>query len=188
MIAKMRPKVKRLFLSLVSSETRPSVGEIKKYKKICQVPLTNSLSHAFIYSDESEEIDEETAVERISEEIDELNEKRDELLIQKGDLGIQEANIQTLLKLTNAIMKIPSKVKTALKTGTDNEVVEGEKVDPAACYDLADFYERTDRITQWGPVKAFDDDLTKRFVDKIVVQQGGIEVEFKAGIAVKAPA
>ena len=150
-------------------------GRNKKYKKICQVPLTNSLSHAFIYSDESEEIDE-------------LNEKRDALLIQKGDLGIQEANIQTLLKLTNAIMKIPSKVKTALKTGTDNEVVEGEKVDPAACYDLADFYERTDRITQWGPVKAFDDDLTKRFVDKIVVQQGGIEVEFKAGIAVKAPA
>ena len=85
-------------------------------------------------------------------------------------------------------MKIPAKVKTALKTGTDNETVEEPEVDPAACYDLADFYERTDRITQWGPVKAFDDDLTKRFVDKIVVQQDGIEVQFKAGIAVKVPA
>jgi len=142
----------------------------------------------FIYSDESEEIDEETAVERISAEIDELNEKRDTLLIQKAALGIQEANIQTLLKLTNAIVKIPAKVKSALKTGTDNKTVEEPEVDPAACYDLADSYERTDRITQWGPVKAFDDDLTKRFVDKIVVQQDGIEVQFKAGIAVKVPA
>ncbi len=141
----------------------------------------------FIFSDDGEEIDEETAVERISAEIDELNEKRDELLIQKGDLGIQEANIQTLLKLTNAIMKLPVKVKTTLKTGTDNGTVEGEKVDLAACYDLADFYERTDRITQWGPVRAFDDNLTKRFIDKIVVQQDGIEVQFKAGIEVKVP-
>lgn len=142
----------------------------------------------FIYSDDNEEIDEETAVERISAEIDELNEKRDALLIQKGDLGIQEANIQTILKLTNAIMRIPVKTKTTLKTGTDDEAVEEPEVDPAACYDLTDFYERTDRITQWGKLKAFDDDLTKRFVDKIVVQQDGIEVQFKAGIAVKIPA
>ena len=57
-------------------------------------------------------------------------------------------------------------------------------VDPAACYDLADFYERTDRITQWGPLTAYDNTLTKRFVDQVVVHQDSIEVRFKAGISV----
>ena len=145
----------------------------------------------FIYSDEEEEIDEETAVERISEEIAGLNEKRNELLIQKGDLGIQEANIQTLLKLTNAIMQIPIKAGISQNSSAAQaSCAEGDQstdlatVDPAACYDLADFYERTDRITQWGPLTAYDNTLTKRFVDQVVVHQDSIEVRFKAGISV----
>ena len=142
----------------------------------------------FIYSEGEEELDEETAVERIGVEIAELNEKRDELLCEKGDFGIQEANIQTLLKLTNAIMRIPAKEKALLKTGTDDESVEEEtQTDPAACYDLMDFYERTDNITQWGPVKGFDNDMVKRFIEKVIVQQDGIDVLFKAGITVRVP-
>ena len=144
----------------------------------------------FIYSEEGEEIDEETVIKRISDEIAGLNERRESLLWEKGDLGVQEANIQTLLKMTDAIMRIPAKVKATLKTGTDNETLEGEEggKDPAACYDLADFYERTDRIRQWGPLKEYDNEMTKRYIDKVVVKQDGIEVCFKAGINVMIPA
>ena len=132
----------------------------------------------FIYSEE-EEPDEETAIEKISEELDELEKKRNGLLIKKGDLGIQEANLHTLLKLVDGIMM---KNTVALKTGTDDVAIEVAK--PPACYDLADFYERTDCITQWGPVTKYDNDLTRRFVEKIEVNDDGIEVRFKAGISV----
>ena len=132
----------------------------------------------FIYSEE-EEPDEETAIEKISEELDELEKKRNGLLIKKGDLGIQEANLHTLLKLVDGIMM---KNTVALKTGTDDVAIEVAK--SPACYDLADFYERTDCITQWGPVAKYDNDLTRRFVEKIEVNDDGIEVRFKAGISV----
>lgn len=132
----------------------------------------------FIYSEE-EEPDEETAIEKISEELDELEKKRNGLLIKKGDLGIQEANLHTLLKLVDGIMM---KNTVALKTGTDDVAIEVAK--SPACYDLADFYERTDCITQWGPVTKYDNDLTRRFVEKIEVNDDGIEVRFKAGISV----
>jgi predicted hydrocarbon binding protein len=101
------------------------------------------------------------------------------LLIKKGDLGIQEANLHTLLKLVDGIMM---KNTVALKTGTDDVAIEVAK--SPACYDLADFYERTDCITQWGPVAKYDNDLTRRFVEKIEVNDDGIEVRFKAGISV----
>ena len=113
------------------------------------------------------------AVEHISEELASLNEKQDELLCQKGDLGIQEANVHTLLKLTNALMRVE---------GTPDGA--GDSVRSAACYDIADFYERTDRMTQWGPVQEYDDALTKRFVKCFIVQQDGILVRFKAGVEV----
>lgn len=136
----------------------------------------------FIYADDGEEIDEETAIERISEELASLNENRDALLIQKGDLGIQEANLHSLLKLVDGIMMKAELKTVALKTGTDDAPVVER--DPA-CYDLADFYERTDCITQWGAVTAYDNELTKRFVDTVVVKDEGIEVKFKAGISVE---
>ena len=172
---------------------------------------------------------EETIVDSISAEIADLNEKRNALLCQKGDLGIQEANIQTLLKLTNAIMKksltdgqngyLSSSKQTvrsdadidsdkkgytakrpiaANKPGDDRKIrMAGKntaskgsaeapevKSDPA-CYDLADFYARTDRITQCGPLKKYDDILMKRFVGKVVVKKCGLEVIFKAGISIE---
>ena len=115
----------------------------------------------------------EAAVEHISEELASLNEKRDELLCQKGDLGIQEANVHSLLKLTNALMRAEGAPDGA-----------GGSERPAACYDIADFYERTDRMTQWGPVREYDDALVKRFVECFIVQQNGILVQFKAGVDV----
>jgi len=135
----------------------------------------------FLYSDEDEDISEETAIERISTELDALEEKRCTLLIRKGDLGIQETSLHTLLKLVNGIMATEEQQTVMLKTGTDDVTIAK---DPA-CYELADFYERTDRITQWGLVQDYDNDLVRRFVEKILVKQNCIEVKFKGGINVE---
>ena len=135
----------------------------------------------FVYAEDDEEPSEEAALERISAELARIEERRDELLIQKGDLGIQEAHLHTLLKLVDGIM-MRSERPAMLMTGTDDVAIAAEK--PAACYDLADFYERTDEITQWGLVNDYDNDLVQRFIEKIIVKEKGIEVKFKAGITV----
>ncbi len=138
----------------------------------------------FRYCKEGEEIDEETAISRMSEEIARMKDKRDALICEKGELGFQEANIQTLFKLTNAILGMPLNTRTMIKTGTDNAAAGDAERDPAACYDVHDFYERTDNITQRGPVKEYDNELTRRFVDRFVIQPEGIDVRFKAGITI----
>ena len=114
--------------------------------------------------------------------MEELEAKRNALLVRKGDLGIQEANLHTLLKLVNGIM-MKEERREILMTGTDGVPITIEK--NPACYYLADFYERTDRITQWGEVASYDNDLVRRFVERITVLEDGLEVKFKAGISVK---
>ena len=119
------------------------------------------------------------AIGRISTELSELEEKRNHLLMKKGDLGIQEANLHTLLKLVERILMREGQTEL-LKTGTDDVPITNP-----ACYDLVDFYERTDEITQWGPVTEYDNEMVQRFVEKIVVLDDGLEIRFKAGISVK---
>lgn len=138
----------------------------------------------FIYSENDEQPSEEAVIDRISAELEELDEKRNALLIQKGDLGIQGANLHTLLKLTDGIMmKGERRSGEVLMTGTDGVAITMPK-DPA-CYELADFYERTDEITQWGAVTEYDNNLVRRFVKEILVKADSLEVKFKAGISVE---
>ncbi len=120
-------------------------------------------------------------IDKIGSELEVLDEKRNALLIHKGDLGIQEANLHTLLKLVNGIIMKEEQQTVMLRSGTDDAPIAR---DPA-CYDLADFYERTDRITQWGLVQDYDNDLVRRFVEKILVNSARIEVKFKGGISVE---
>jgi hypothetical protein len=82
-------------------------------------------------------------------------------------LGIQAANIHTLLKLINGLMRIPEKQDRPAPT--QDEDTEQSEQPTAACYELADFFERTDCITQWGPVKEYDDALGRKLIEKITV-------------------
>jgi hypothetical protein len=134
-----------------------------------------------LYSDGDGKMDEEKAIDKIGSELEVLDEKRNALLIRKGDLGIQEANLHTLLKLVNGIIMKEEQQTVMLRSGTDDVPIAR---DPA-CYDLTDFYERTDRITQWGLVQDYDNDLVRRFVEKILVNSVRIEVKFKGGISVE---
>lgn len=97
-------------------------------------------------------------------------------------MGIQAANIHTLLKFINALMRIPEKQHGSAPT--QDEDTEQAEQPSAACYDLADFFERTDCISQWGPVKEYDDAMVNRFIKCFTVTQDGIVVLFKAGVEV----
>lgn len=66
----------------------------------------------------------------------------------------------------------------------EDEKTEGNE--DGSCSDIETFYELTDRILQWGPLTEYDNKLFKRFVEKVVIREKGLEIRFKAGLVVKA--
>ena len=73
---------------------------------------------------------------------------------------------------------------------TDNETtvdMSGEEIreqEIPACYDIDDFFRRTNRHNHHGPITEFSDDDVIRFVDRITVSGDKVSVIFKAGISV----
>ena len=119
-----------------------------------------------------EDADVEIALDRISAELNEMAVQREQLMLKKGELGMREVQVHSLLKLIDAILE------------KEEEKTEGNE--DGSCSDIETFYGLTDRIVQWGPLKEYDNELFKRFVEKVVVREKGIEVRFKAGLVVKA--
>ena len=127
--------------------------------------------------------------------LEKLRERRDDLLAQKADLSIHEVQIQSALKLIDAIRGagqresaiclIPDITPDEPKAEPSESIPAGRNDDPAACRDLADFYARTDRIDQEGPVCIFDHTQVKRFIDKVTIYQDHVFVAFKAGVGIK---
>jgi len=62
-----------------------------------------------------------------------------------------------------------------------------EKGSPAACYDTDDFIRRTSKHYGRDALNHYDDDLTRRFVEKVVVNEDNAIVRFKAGIEASIP-
>ena len=127
--------------------------------------------------------------------LEKLRERRDDLLAQKADLSIHEVQLQSALKLIDAIRGagqresaiclIPDITPDEPKAEPSESIPAGRNDDPAACRDLADFYARTDRIDQEGPVCIFDHTQVKRFIDKVTIYQDHVFVAFKAGVGIK---
>lgn len=66
--------------------------------------------------------------------------------------------------------------------GTADDV--GASCEPcAACYDLADFYDRTDRIPE--DTTFYSEDLVKRYIRSITVKARYLLVRFKAGVEIR---
>ena len=69
-----------------------------------------------------------------------------------------------------------------------NGAGEGDNADAtcdhsSACYDLADFYDRTDRIPK--DTGFYSEDLVKRYIRSITVKAKWLVVKFKAGVEIK---
>ena len=62
--------------------------------------------------------------------------------------------------------------------------VEKSNPDSPACLDQEDFFRRTKRQYPMGPIESFPDDDVIRLVERVVVGDGTITVEFKAGVKI----
>ena len=70
------------------------------------------------------------------------------------------------------------------ETGADCGEIPCEHV--GACYDLADFYDRTDRIPE--DTAFYSEDLVKRYIQSITVKAKYLVVKFKAGVEIDVKA
>ena len=112
----------------------------------------------------------------LKSELDELAIQYDELLTKRAELGVQRIQVISLLDLVDSI-----EGRVTLDMAVARQC---EKGSPAACYDTDDFIRRTSKHYGFDTLDHFDDDLTRRFVEKVVVKEDSIEVRFKAGIEV----
>ena len=55
----------------------------------------------------------------------------------------------------------------------------------SACYDLDDFFRRTAKPLPMGPVEEYDDDLVRRFIERVTIYEDHVMVRFKAGVEIK---
>jgi len=109
-------------------------------------------------------------------ELNELAVQYDELLTKRAELGVQRIQAISLLDLVDSI-----EGRATLDMAVARQC---EKGSPAACYDTDDFIRRTSKHYGFDALDHFDDDLTRRFVEKVVVKEDSIAVRFKAGIEV----
>ena len=126
----------------------------------------------------------EEAVSALLQELENCQGQIRTKLRQHGDLAVQELQIASALKLCDAITG-RAYAPTAEKKA-DSRVASGKAVraDKGVCRTMEDFYARTDRIFQDGPVREFSDDLVFRYIDRIVVGDGQLTVCFKAGVEI----
>ena len=157
----------------------------------------------FLYTDEEEEVSAEAAIEHIKNELDDLEFQRESRLVDKAELAVQEVQIRSLLKVIDgktSTTDAPAECEVRMVTEREAEEQSGTGEDgtgavdgtgpscdhSAACYDLADFYDRTDRIP--ANTSSYSEDLVKRYIQSITVKAKCLVVKFKAGVEVKVQA
>lgn len=94
-----------------------------------------------------------------------------------------------LVHIRNLIDRIDDMVGPRLVPAEEGRSVDlkdfMEKGENPACSEVEDFFRRTQRHYPRGPMKEFIDDDVIRFVDRILVGNDKIIVEFKAGVSVE---
>ena len=153
----------------------------------------------------------------LSEQLDDLRREINDLMGEKTDLVMQELQIQSALRLIDAITgRKKGRADMYIVTSTRqviylNDEPEPEKdsmqvcdgggeaagaedgtesggetaAPPASCTNVADFYRRTDHITQQGPLREYRNDYVKRFIDSVIMHDGYLMVMFKAGVGIR---
>ena len=116
--------------------------------------------------------------------------------MDKAELAVQEVQIRSLLKVIDGEaaptdIEESCSVRMVTEGETDDQSSIGETGSKenapcdhsAACYDLTDVYDRTDRI----PVDTsfYSEDLVKRYIRSITVKVKHLVVKFKAGVEVR---
>ena len=148
-------------------------------------------------------------VEFLRTRIVELRRRKDALYAERAEHANTEVQIRLLLELVDEMVKdsLPEWMQAHASTDgrkKDGVVITGgsanggggaqntgETVDDGSCRDYDDFFSRT-RYTvpegvldENGRMERFNNDLVIRYLDRVVVQDDGYEVAFKAGVKVE---
>ena len=112
-------------------------------------------------------------VDFLKGQIAEIREKKNALYAERAEHANREMQVRMLLELVNEMCGLKRKV--VVRSG--------------ACRDYDDFFRRTvyqppKDVIQDGKMIRFDNDLIIRYIDKVIVEDNGCRVVFKAGIEV----
>ena len=116
-------------------------------------------------------------------QIVEIRRRKDALYAERAEHANTEVQIRLLLELVDEM------VKNSLPEWMSREAETVEET--GACNDYDDFFNRT-RYTvpegvldENGRMEAFNNDLVIRYLDRVIVNDDGYEVVFKAGVRVE---
>ena len=113
-------------------------------------------------------------------QIAELREKKNELYAERADYANQEVHIRILLELVEQMILRPKTTK----------MEKAEANEDGSCHDYEEFfrltrYEVPKGFLENGRMVAFDNGLVIRYLDKVIVEDDGYRVLFKAGLEVE---
>ena len=118
-------------------------------------------------------------IQSLKAELNKLVIQYDELLTKRAELGVKQIQAISLLELVDSI-----EGRVTLGMAEAQQTKNGSS---AACYDTDDFIRRTSRRYEPDTLEHFDDDLVRRFVEKVIVKEDSITVSFKAGFEIQSP-
>ena len=133
-------------------------------------------------------VDHSSEIEFLEGQIKDQIQERNALIIERAEHADHELKIRFLLEIVDAMKeKWDKSVGWYDEGGWKKEEVK----DTPACRDYKDFFQSTrfelpeGLLDERGRVARFDNELVVRYVDRVIVQDNGYDVVFKAGITVK---
>ena len=158
--------------------------------------------------DESSVADSGGEAEFLGEELERLELEYTRLVLERAEAANREVQIRILLELVDAMRReagaklplypsaegsvddhsVDEHSRGRVQSGVDDHS-EAEEI--AACYDYDEFFRRTSYVVDEGmigddgKIMSFSNDMIVRYLEKVVVEDWGYEVWFKAGVSVR---
>ena len=119
-------------------------------------------------------------------QIVEIRRRKDGLYAERAEHANTEVQIRLLLELVDEMVMRSGAAPVWMRQEENTEEAQD-----CSCRDYDDFWTRTRYtvpegvLAEDGSMAGFDNDLVIRYLDKVVVEEDGYEVAFKAGVAVE---
>ena len=180
-------RIDALLKTLTEQETQMEdrlemlAGQVPEDEEPLNTTVVETMGEAPVITADSTEVD------FLRARIISIRSQKNTLYAERAEHANTEVQIRMLLELVDQMLSASSSSWRFLLEGT----MEKEVSDSPACYDYEDFFRRTKYtvaegiLGEDGSMVKFSNDLVIRYLDKVIVQDWGYEVVFKAGIEVK---
>lgn len=129
--------------------------------------------------EESTESGVDAELAYLNAELDRLSADYTRLVLERAEAANKEVNIRLLLELIDALWS---------SGGCQGSVDAHGGDESPACYDYDDFFRRTSTIRDSdvigdGQIESFSNETVVKYLEKVIVQDDGYEVWFKAEVS-----